>query len=570
MLSTTRFPNNADREGFPPRTRIEDDEDSFSSYKREESVTIRAEERMQQLGKSRKNHPIFAQEEESDEDSYSRYKRWEAVAARIAERKQKAEEAKPKAQRPWSPRHSWEKSRSVDLRRSPTSPQFRDPWKQDLRDHRRRHGMPGLRHSADFLHALPSPSIKPVRMKLENRWSTEESVSELLSGLKHRRVQADEMIDLKSGAKLHPFLAKDIEKITPLTSPVQEIIASPGTLKSSPRNWHARPLRSNPKTPPGWPAMLVRGSSDRSENTGPDQKQRESTTAEIQALAAAVEEEEVALSSPPLISPGSPYKPLPAIPEVSPLKEEELLRAASSTSSPKPARSDPQDSWLSSPLNSPTTPRRRSRTSPLYSAVVSDPTWHSTPAPVYMHGPIRLPIRPTDPPSPESRKSSVGTIDWTTFQDAISGPTGDYLMGGQSPVVEPTTDELVEWFEEFGFENEGKVVTAEEELAPIEMPAAEAAGAEDASVGIDEGVEIQTPPAEEERIEASEMACSREEVQMPVDTGAANGEEELRSWLRLSRESSREELERPSSNLSDLSDYLAHETKGMESFTSSL
>ncbi|KAI9715023.1 MAG: hypothetical protein M1812_006237 [Candelaria pacifica] len=569
-----------DREGFPPRTRICDEEDSFSSYKREELATHRAEERkQQQQGKARKHHPIYASEEESDEDSYSRYKRWEATAARIAERKRKAEEEKPKVQRSWSPRHSREKSRSTDLRKDIGTSMFKDPWKQDSREHKKRNGMSGLKHTAEILHALPSPSIKPVRMKLENRWSTEESVSELLSGLKHRRVKADEMIDLKSGVKFHPFLAKDIEKNPVPTSPVQEIISSESSSKSSPRHWHAKPLRSNPKTPPGRPALLVRCSSDRIEAASPNAKRKELTAAEIEALFSAVEEEEVALASPPLISPNSPYKPLPPIPEVSPLKEEELLRAASTNANPKPARiSSPLGSPLShsrtpsSPLSSPTTSRRRSRTSPLYSAVISDPTWHSTPStPVYLHGPIRLPTRPTDPPSPEERRSSVGTIDWTTFQNAISGPTGTYLMGGESPVVESATEEIVEWFEEFGFQSEGRVITAEEELGPIELPAAEVAQADFESEVIDEGVEVQTPPAEEEEdIERGPMVGNLEELQtLPIDTGVANDGKELGSWLRLSRESSIEEIERPRSNLSNLSDYLAHESKGMGPFTPS-
>ncbi|KAI9702124.1 MAG: hypothetical protein M1836_001468 [Candelina mexicana] len=560
-----------DREGFPPRTRLSDDEDSFSSYKREEYATIRAEERLQNLGKARKHHPIFAQEEESDEDSYSRYKRWEAVAARTAERKRKAEEAKPKAHRTWSPRHSREKSQSADLRNDGNAAQFKDPWKQNSKEHKKRHGMHGLKHTAEKLHALPSPSIKPVRRKLENRSSTEESVSELLSGLKHRRIKADEMIDLKSGIKLHPFLAKDIEKMPPPTSPVQEIIARGSSSKLSPRHWHAKPLRSNPKTPSGRPALHVLCSPDRVEGASPDVKRKELTAAEVQALTSAVKEDEVALPSPPLISPNSPYKPLPAIPEVSPLKEEELLRAASSKGSPKQAQnaspfaSPPSHSRKrSSPLSSPTTSRRRSRTSPFYSAVVSDPTWHSTPStPVYLHGPIRFPTKPTDPPSPEQRKSSVGTIDWTTFQNAISGPTGTYLMGGESPVVESTTDEIVEWFEDFGFENEGRVLTAEDELAPVELPAADVAETEGESVVVDEGVEVGIAPTDEGDIRGSAMGHKQEVQTLPVGTTAGNVEEGAGSWLRLSRESSREEVERPRSNLSDLGEFLTQESKDL-------
>ena len=79
------------------------------------------------------------------------------------------------------------------------------------------------------------------------------------------------------------------------------------------------------------------------------------------------------------------------------------------------------------------------------------------------------PVSPEPFPRPDTVQSSETTrriassdeLDWTAFQMAISGPTGDYLMEGDACSEPSGSDDIVEWFLTYGFESEGLLVQSE-------------------------------------------------------------------------------------------------------------
>ncbi|KAI9852616.1 MAG: hypothetical protein M1838_000064 [Thelocarpon superellum] len=81
-------------------------------------------------------------------------------------------------------------------------------------------------------------------------------------------------------------------------------------------------------------------------------------------------------------------------------------------------------------------------------------------SPTFVHGPIRLEL--SSPQEPQMRKSSTDTLDWTAFQMAISGPTGDYLMGGDTSSDQVVDNDVAEWFTSYGFTSEGRMVEHDE------------------------------------------------------------------------------------------------------------
>ncbi|KAI9827391.1 MAG: hypothetical protein M1826_006316 [Phylliscum demangeonii] len=60
-----------------------------------------------------------------------------------------------------------------------------------------------------------------------------------------------------------------------------------------------------------------------------------------------------------------------------------------------------------------------------------------------------------------SRSTSIDDVDWTAFQMAISGPTGDFLMSGDAPSDDGVGDDVVDWFLDYGFVSEGLMVQSD-------------------------------------------------------------------------------------------------------------
>src|SRR5690606_18722425 len=75
----------------------------------------------------------------------------------------------------------------------------------------------------------------------------------------------------------------------------------------------------------------------------------------------------------------------------------------------------------------------------------------------FRHGPIR--IKKSDlPPVFEPDN----TLDWTAFQMAILGAGEFFDEGSEKYSEEREREEVREWFDGFGFENHGRLVTEEE------------------------------------------------------------------------------------------------------------
>ncbi|KAI9809022.1 MAG: hypothetical protein M1825_002311 [Sarcosagium campestre] len=177
-------------------------------------------------------------------------------------------------------------------------------------------------------------------------------------------------------------------------------------------------------------------------------------------VASAVAEEEVALSQPPRIGCALQPPRLATILEVSMNQDEDKEAIVS------PARTITVAMSSSPSCNLPI-------------PVIDPPI-----TPSILHGPIRLSVA-----NPSER------LDWTAFQMAISGPTGDYLMGGVSGGMndesyrpeEAIEDDFVDWFRSYGYESEGLLIIGEDEpsdfdtafsqglivfsTSPVELPA---------------------------------------------------------------------------------------------------
>lgn len=136
-------------------------------------------------------------------------------------------------------------------------------------------------------------------------------------------------------------------------------------------------------------------------------------------------------------------------------------------------------------------------------------------------------------------------VDWTAFQMAISGPTGDYLMGGEASSDNGGTDEIVDWFLDFGFESEGLLVQTEETEEPAYVFDPDDAG-DDYSDYDDEDEDEDDPLSGITSIAAA------------VEGQLRMIEEEQRIRDER-REQSRDHGWTMSSNLTDLGDYLSFE-----------
>ncbi|PHH88109.1 hypothetical protein CDD83_7954 [Cordyceps sp. RAO-2017] len=77
----------------------------------------------------------------------------------------------------------------------------------------------------------------------------------------------------------------------------------------------------------------------------------------------------------------------------------------------------------------------------------------------FRHGPIVFPRPETD--MGKCRVEDVDeTVDWTAFQMAILGGAGDLMSGMYEDDQNLMADEMVEWFETFGFETHGQLIAA--------------------------------------------------------------------------------------------------------------
>lgn len=91
------------------------------------------------------------------------------------------------------------------------------------------------------------------------------------------------------------------------------------------------------------------------------------------------------------------------------------------------------------------------------------------------HGPIRLRLDiPSSSKEERLRKVAKENLDWTAFQIAIGGPTGDYLMGGDNDLSESDYyDDVVTWFDSFHFYETRAGSRSRNAPIPVDLPALE-------------------------------------------------------------------------------------------------
>ena len=85
--------------------------------------------------------------------------------------------------------------------------------------------------------------------------------------------------------------------------------------------------------------------------------------------------------------------------------------------------------------------------------------------PSFRHGPIRIKKSDLEPVfEPDN------TLDWTAFQMAILGAGDFFDEGSEKYSEEAEREEILEWFEGFGFKNHGRLVTEERSEEPEPSP----------------------------------------------------------------------------------------------------
>ncbi|KAI9666990.1 MAG: hypothetical protein M1829_005597 [Trizodia sp. TS-e1964] len=246
-------------------------------------------------------------------------------------------------------------------------------------------------------------------------------------------VSRKKSISKKSKKEKNKGLASAQKKATALLSrrifqsrpEVQEIIDFTTKERLAPPFKDAKIVPQRPPPPPENPPEAPDKAPARSKSV------RQASAAISAELASAVDEKDAVLSISPKIRVGEPFA-LPPIREA--FAESRKSRSSRRGSS------------------------RRQGLERTTSKSVA-PTQIMLHSPRVLHGPIRLSV-----PSREMsmRKAAIDTPDWTAFQIAISGPTGDYLMGGDEDSSE-SSDSIVDWFGSWGFESEGHLVHSDEE-----------------------------------------------------------------------------------------------------------
>ncbi|KAI9798885.1 MAG: hypothetical protein M1833_004388 [Piccolia ochrophora] len=312
---------------------------------------------------------------------------------------------------------------------------------------------------------IKTPEIRGLRMSEVRKWAVSDSVTSLL----HRRKLAREDTDRDGEPD-----SRSSSRQTQLTSSSTDSVEFDGSSPASSTDTLLSATNGNPQPPPldqhpafNPPASVTEPLPERHDS--PPKRPSLHLNISDQHVASAVAEEEVALSHPPRIRGNCARQPprLATILEVSTNQD------------------DDKEAVVSSPARTITIAFSAAGSSPscnLPIPVLNDdyPT-----SPNILHGPIRLSV---------NRKSTAAdSLDWTAFQMAISGPTGDYLMGGGSGVddadAEPdgnVEEEIIEWFQSYGYSSEGLLLTTDDEdgdadseeecefedsLSPVELPA---------------------------------------------------------------------------------------------------
>ena len=104
---------------------------------------------------------------------------------------------------------------------------------------------------------------------------------------------------------------------------------------------------------------------------------------------------------------------------------------------------------------------------------------------------------------------------------AISGPTGDYFMGGETSPESADDDEIVEWFASYGFDSEGSLIHEDDAtraaasepvwLPPVELPALDSVVSSVRSSGVtlaSEEQNLANPDPVAEESEVGKMSCN--------------------------------------------------------------
>ncbi|KAI9761932.1 MAG: hypothetical protein M4579_000715 [Chaenotheca gracillima] len=377
----------------------------------------------------------------------------------------------------------------------------------------------------------------PLHLK---RHAISTGFGDFFSGRIFHRLEVDEMIDIKTmQRKTLPPLPKPSTISTKAQDPdAPDLSLHPALRAQSPPPQYQAP---SPQEASPEPPVT---SSDQSVNPLPKEESAKDT---VQEVASAIAEDEVALSSPPQIRSGQQPPNLPTILEVSPLQDDD-----------KEAVETPKTT--STLLKKPLTLNPRQMTRPFFPDLplsVEDPPM----SPRYLHGPIRLIPSSGLTSDFHDEKIPCGSdkLDWTAFQIAISGPTGDYFMGGETTPEDTTNDDdLVDWyFSSFPCLSQGQMVRSEDsDFEDEDILYSEESGRKEEEPEELEDVdeELCTTPVELPALLATDPASGRTSASS-LATVRSNGSE-TESHIKNEKPSQKWHM---SANLTDLGDYLSAE-----------
>ena len=302
------------------------------------------------------------------------------------------------------------------------------------------------------------------------RWTLSENVTDILTGQRFRRIEADEMLTpdrieavrkkREAAQQLDEERAEErakerysIDSIRSATSDNSETDVEPFHLDELASRIRARqtaekmfiPVEATPPAPELTPdpEPLPRNFSKPMSVVGEDE-----------SIRSGQEKSEASPNASPQMPPRNPARVgteaveiLPAIPEV--------VGAAAAKSQPEPSIDAPASK----------TPNLNMEETDEYFYLKSTP--YTLTKPSFRHGPITLAKAEVG----KGVKTMDDTLDWTAFQMAILGGAGDFFQDMSIDEDTKQVEEIASWFDTFGFETYGVLVGDVPEPEPEPEPA---------------------------------------------------------------------------------------------------
>ncbi|CAM1504730.1 Fc.00g023210.m01.CDS01 [Cosmosporella sp. VM-42] len=286
------------------------------------------------------------------------------------------------------------------------------------------------------------------------RWTLSENVTDILTGQRFRRIEADEM--------LTPGRIEELRR-TREAARLNENQLAPRKSSDS-----ARSVRSDTTETPVEPFHL----QDLPSRIGASGMKTTTTNIEPSPPSIPPDQDVIhrdfSLQSDELkgkqylyspldgIPPPSPKSPLPRLPSKSLTRSSAKKQKRKLATIPEVMVTTPDNRQLKPSTN------RRSRKKSLKSEQNDEFFYfQSTPYtlthPGFRHGPITFPKAEVG----KGAKTMDDTLDWTAFQMAILGGAGDLFPDTSLEEDSKQAEDIISWFDSFGFETHGKLIPEE-------------------------------------------------------------------------------------------------------------